>query len=88
MNLNQLLLFCAVIMYSHGYCREGEEHALQREPLGRIHSGTPHPGPLAFGKGEGESSPASGVVYVADGSVIDTSRKPPVPEACASRFGS
>src|SRR5258706_10982107 len=40
-----------------------------RGPLDRPHGGTPHPGPLPFRRGEGESSPASGVVYVANYSV-------------------
>src|SRR5258708_3633523 len=42
---------------------------LQRGPLDRLHSGTPHPGPLRFRRGEGEPSTGFGVVDVADYSV-------------------
>jgi len=40
-----------------------------REPLDRIQSGTPHPCPLPFRRGEGETDSVAGVVYVADSSV-------------------
>src|SRR5258708_6306556 len=36
------------------------------DPSDRLHSGTPHPGPLPFGRGEGEPSSSSGVVHVAN----------------------
>jgi len=34
---------------------EREPCSVYRGPLDRLHSGTPHPGPLPFGRGEGES---------------------------------
>src|SRR5258707_6880152 len=47
-----------------------QPHPLTRRgPLGRLHRGTPHPGPLPFGRGEGEPSSGFGVVQVADYSV-------------------
>src|SRR6266478_5013282 len=54
---------------------------LHKERLDRLHSGTPHPVPLPFRRGEGEPSSGFGVVQVADysakqtNSTVETYRK-------------
>ena len=42
---------------------------LMRGPLDRRHKGTPHPGPLPFGRVEGEASSGFGVAHGEDYSV-------------------